>query len=180
MASPNMHCHRPLLCPGLPPLLGASHIVHGDVKPGNILLDAHFKSKLSDFGISRLLSRGERSTNNTTIVHLTDPKGTIGYIDPEFLVTGELTTRSDVYSFGIVLLELLTRRPASGIANVVRKAISAGTLAAILDPSAGEWPYTLAEKLTHLALSCCEMGRRNRPVLKSEVGTVLQSIRASC
>lgn len=155
-------------------------IVHGDVKPGNILLDAHFKSKLSDFGMSRLLSGGKRSSNNTTVVHLTKPKGTIGYIDPKFLVTGELTTSSDVYSLGIVLLELLTRRPASGIANVVRKAIKAGTLAAILDPSAGEWPYTLAKKFTHLALSCCEMSRRNRPDLKSEVGTVLQSIRASC
>ncbi|XP_039164252.1 U-box domain-containing protein 33 [Eucalyptus grandis] len=155
-------------------------IVHGDVKPGNILLDAHFKSKLSDFGISRLLSGGERSSNNTAVLHLTNPKGTFGYVDPEFVVTHELTTRSDVYSFGIILLELLTRRPALGIANAVQEAISTGTLAAILDSSAGEWPYTLAEKLTHLALSCCEMSRRSRPDLKSEVGTVLQSIRASC
>ncbi|KAL3737633.1 hypothetical protein ACJRO7_019206 [Eucalyptus globulus] len=154
-------------------------IVHGDVKPGNILLDAHFVSKLSDFGISRVLSGGEWSSNNTTVVHLTDPKGTFGYMDPEFLETRELTTKCDVYSFGIILLELLTRRPALGIANEVRKAISAGTLEAILDPSAGEWPCTLAMVLTHLALRCCETSRRNRPDLRSDVWTVLQSMRAS-
>ncbi|KAL3737636.1 hypothetical protein ACJRO7_019209 [Eucalyptus globulus] len=155
-------------------------IVHGDVKPGNILLDAHFKSKLSDFGISRLLSRGERSTNNTTVVHLTNPKGTLGYMDPVFHDEGKLTIKSDVYSFGIILLELLTRRPALGIAIAVRKAVSAGTLETILDPSAGEWPYILAKELVHLALRCCEMSTRNRPDLRSDVWTVLQSIGASC
>ncbi|KAK3428639.1 hypothetical protein EUGRSUZ_E00131 [Eucalyptus grandis] len=155
-------------------------IVHGDVKPGNILLDAHFVSKLSDFGICRLLSSGERSSNNTTAVHLTNPKGTFGYMDPELLVEGNLTIKSDVYSFGIILLELLTKRPTSGIANVVRRAISAGTLETILDPSAGGWPYMLAKDLAHLALRCCEMSRRNRPDLRSDVWTVLQSISASC
>ncbi|KAK3428637.1 hypothetical protein EUGRSUZ_E00129 [Eucalyptus grandis] len=155
-------------------------IVHGDVKPGNILLDAHFVSKLSDFGICRLLSSGERSSNNTTAVHLTNPKGTFGYMDPELLVEGNLTIKSDVYSFGIILLELLTKRPASGIANAVRRAISTGTLETILDPSAGGWPYMLAKELAHLALRCCEMSRRNRPDLRSDVWTVLQSISASC
>ncbi|KAI3441788.1 Protein kinase domain-containing protein, partial [Psidium guajava] len=125
-----------------------SSIVHGDVKPGNILLDEHLVSKLSDFGICRLLSGGERSSNNTTLVYPTDPKGTFGYMDPEFLVTRELTTNFDVYSFGIILLELLTRRPALGIANVVKRALNAGTLEAILDPLAGEWPYMVAEELT--------------------------------
>ncbi|KAL3730514.1 hypothetical protein ACJRO7_027516 [Eucalyptus globulus] len=155
-------------------------IVHGDVKPGNILLDAHLMTKLSDFGICRLLSGGERSSNNTTVVHLTNPKGTRGYMDPEFLIEGKLTIKSDVYSFGIILLELLTGRPALGIANAVRKAISAGTLKTILDPSAGEWPYMLAKELVHLALRCCQMSTRNRPDLRSDVWTVLQSIGASC
>ncbi|KAF8033258.1 hypothetical protein BT93_D2000 [Corymbia citriodora subsp. variegata] len=155
-------------------------IVHGDVKPGNILLDAHLVCKLSDFGICRLLSGSERSGNSTTIVHQTDPKGTFGYMDPEFLVTRELTTKCDVYSFGIILLQLLTRRPALGIAKDVQRAISAGTLGAILDPLAGEWPYMLAEELAYLALRCCEMSKRNRPDLRSGVWTVLQSIGASC
>ncbi|KAF8027063.1 hypothetical protein BT93_E0088 [Corymbia citriodora subsp. variegata] len=155
-------------------------IVHGDVKPGNILLDAHLVSKLSDFGICRLLSSGERSSNNTTVVYSTNPKGTFGYMDPEFLVTRELTTKFDVYSFGIILLQLLTRKPALGIVNEVQRAIEAETLQAILDPLAGEWPYTLAEKLTHMALRCCEMSRKNRPDLRSDVWTLLQSIEDSC
>ncbi|XP_010055122.2 U-box domain-containing protein 33 [Eucalyptus grandis] len=154
-------------------------IVHGDVKPGNILLDAHLGCKLSDFGICRLLSQGERSSNNTTVLYPTVVKGTLGYMDPEFLITRELTTKFDVYSFGIILLELLTRRPALGLVNEVQKAIDAGTLKAILDPLAGEWPDMLAKELTHLALRCCEMSRRNRPDLGSDVWTVLQSIRAS-
>ncbi|KAF7847635.1 hypothetical protein BT93_L2768 [Corymbia citriodora subsp. variegata] len=153
-------------------------IVHGDVKPGNILLDAHLMCKLSDFGISRMLSRGERSSNNTTIVQ-TDPKGTFGYMDPEFFHTQELTTKCDVYSFGIILLQLLTRKPASGITKDVQRAISEKTLGAILDPLAGEWPYTLAEELTRLALRCCEMSRSNRPDLQSDVMAVLKSIGAS-
>ncbi|XP_048132659.1 U-box domain-containing protein 33-like [Rhodamnia argentea] len=154
-------------------------IVHGDVKPGNILLDEHLMSKLSDFGICRLLSGGQRSINNTTVAYPTDPKGSFGYMDPEFLVTRELTTKFDVYSFGIILLELLTRRPPLGIANVVQRAISTGTLDAILDPLAGEWPYMLAEKLTRLALRCCEISRKNRPDLRSEVWTELESVAAS-
>ena len=132
-------------------------IVHGDVKPGNILLDAHLMSKLSDFGICRLLSSGDRSSNNTTVVYPTNPKGTFGYMDPEFLITWELTTKFDVYSFGIILLQLLTRRPPFGIAKEVQSAISAGALEAILDPLAGEWPYMLAKELAHLALRCCEI-----------------------
>ncbi|KAL3737640.1 hypothetical protein ACJRO7_019213 [Eucalyptus globulus] len=154
-------------------------IVHGDVKPGNILLDAHLGCKLSDFGICRLLSQGERSSNNTTVLYPTDVKGTLGYMDPEFPITRELTTKFDVYSFGIILLELLTRRPALGLVNEVQKAIDAGTLKAILDPLAGEWPDRLAKDLTHLALRCCEMRRRNRPDLGSGVWTELQSIKAS-
>ncbi|XP_030474343.1 U-box domain-containing protein 33-like isoform X1 [Syzygium oleosum] len=154
-------------------------IVHGDVKPGNILLDAHLVSKLSDFGICRLLSSGDRSSNNTTVVYPTDPKGTFGYMDPEFLVTQELTTKFDVYSFGIILLQLLTRRPAFRIAKEVQRAINAGTLEAILDPLAGEWPYKLAKELTDLALRCCEMSRRNRPDLRSDEWTVFESVGAS-
>ncbi|KAF8027066.1 hypothetical protein BT93_E0091 [Corymbia citriodora subsp. variegata] len=154
-------------------------IVHRDVKPGNILLDEHLVSKLSDFGFCRRLSSSAQSSNTTTVMYPTDLKGTFGYMDPEFLVTRELTTKFDVYSFGIILLQLLTRRPALGIVNGVRRALSAGTLEAILDPMAGEWPYMLAKELADLALRCCEMSGRNRPDLQSDVWKVLQSIGAS-
>ncbi|XP_030513673.1 U-box domain-containing protein 33-like isoform X2 [Rhodamnia argentea] len=155
------------------------NIVHGDLKPANILLDAHLESKLSDFGICRLLSLNERSSNNTALCR-TDPKGTFVYMDPEFLSTGELTTKSDVYSFGIILLRLLTGRPALGISKEVQYALSAGKLKSLLDPLAGDWPYVLAEQLAHLALRCCEMNRKDRPDLGSDVWRVLEPMRASC
>ncbi|KAG8090393.1 hypothetical protein GUJ93_ZPchr0011g27640 [Zizania palustris] len=75
-------------------------ILHGDVKSGNILLDDCFVPKVSDFGISRLMTIEKDHTNKII--------GDIGYIDPVYLATGILTEKSDVYSFGVVLLELIT------------------------------------------------------------------------
>uniref|UniRef100_A0A2P2JS06 RING-type E3 ubiquitin transferase n=3 Tax=Rhizophora mucronata TaxID=61149 RepID=A0A2P2JS06_RHIMU len=152
-------------------------IVHGDLKPANILLDRNFVSKLSDFGISRLLSWNDGSS---TIFCKTEPKGTFAYMDPEFLSSGELTPLSDVYSFGIILLRLLTGRPALGIMNEVRYALHKGNLEHVLDPLAGDWPFVLAEQLAHLALRCCETNRKCRPDLTSEVWRVLEPMKASC
>ncbi|WCJ22783.1 U-box domain-containing protein kinase family protein [Euphorbia peplus] len=155
-------------------------IVHGDLKPANILLDDNFVSKLSDFGICRLLSQNEGSSNNTTICCRTDPKGTFVYMDPEFLASGELTPKSDVYSFGIILLRLLTGRPALGITKEVQYAVDKGNLKNLLDPLAGDWPFLKAEQLARLALRCCEMNRKNRPDLESEVWRLLEPMKASC
>eukprot|EP00258_Populus_trichocarpa_P024766 XP_024440785.1 U-box domain-containing protein 33 isoform X4 [Populus trichocarpa] len=154
-------------------------IVHGDLKPANILLDENFVTKLSDFGICRLLDHKEGSSNNTTICR-TDPKGTFVYMDPEFVSTGELSPKSDVYSFGIILLRLLTARQALGITKEVRYALDKGTLKTLLDPLAGDWPFVQAEMLAHMALRCCEMNRKNRPDLASEVWRVLEPMKASC
>lgn len=155
-------------------------IVHGDLKPSNILLDANFVSKLSDFGICRLLSQNEFTSNYTTPCCRTDPKGTFAYMDPEFLATGELTPKSDVYSFGIILLRLLTGRPALGITKEVQYALDTGKLKNLLDPLAGDWPYFQAEQLANLAMRCCEMNRKSRPDLGTDVWRVLEPMRASC
>ena len=155
-------------------------VVHGDLKPANILLDANFVSKLSDFGISRVITQNELSSNNTTLCCRTEPKGTFAYMDPEFLSTGELTPMSDVYSFGIILLRLLTGQPALGITKEVQYALDKGNLKDLLDPTAGDWPFVQAKQLAHLAIRCCEMSRKSRPELASDVWRVLEPMRVSC
>ncbi|XP_074264944.1 uncharacterized protein LOC141587372 [Silene latifolia] len=155
-------------------------IIHGDLKPANVLLDDNCVCKLSDFGICRVVLNSRISMYQTTLICNTEPKGTIMYMDPEFLLTGELTPKSDVYSFGIILLRLLTGKSALGIAKEVAKALSERNLGSMLDPSAGNWPFIQAEQLAHLAVRCCDRIRQNRPDLRSEVWKVLEPMKASC
>uniref|UniRef100_A0A803KZA3 RING-type E3 ubiquitin transferase n=1 Tax=Chenopodium quinoa TaxID=63459 RepID=A0A803KZA3_CHEQI len=154
-------------------------IIHVDIKPSNILLDENFVCKLSDFGICCVISHTETSMEQTTRFCTSQPKGTFSYMDPEFLTTGELTPKCDIYSFGIILLRLLTGRPAMGITKEVEYALSKGNLNCLLDPSAGDWPFVQAEQLARMALRCCEMNGRNRPDLESDVWRVLEPMKAS-
>jgi len=82
-------------------------IVHGDVKPNNVLFDADFEPHLSDFGLTALTRTPVDPTPSSSSV------GSLEYVSPEANESGELTQEADAYSFGMVLLELLTgRRPA--------------------------------------------------------------------
>ncbi|KAF8661790.1 hypothetical protein HU200_056745 [Digitaria exilis] len=83
-----------------------SPILHGDIKPDNILLDENLVPKISDFGIARLLSSNESQQTQNII-------GSIGYLDPLYSQTGILTPKSDIYSFGVVLVEMITRKKAA-------------------------------------------------------------------
>ncbi|MCO5560136.1 hypothetical protein L7F22_013743 [Adiantum nelumboides] len=91
---------------------GIGQVLHLDLKPSNILVDAEFEPRISDFGISRMLIKGaDPGTISASTSYL---KGSIGYIAPEAAYTPMLSDRADVYSFGIILLELITaKKPTS-------------------------------------------------------------------
>jgi len=139
-------------------------IIHGDLKLTNILLDGDGISRLGDFGTARMVH--VKPLEEETIIRRTNPMGTIGYIDPVFFTTGELTTESDVYSFGVVIMQLLTGLDTLNIAEKVRGAVKMHS--DVLDKSAGTWPEVETERLLKLALRCCSMERKQRPVITSD------------
>lgn len=153
-------------------------IIHGNLKPSKVLLDANFVAKLGDLGIPCLVQHSVDSADTGTIFNNSNKRLT--YVDPEYLVTGKLTPESDVYSFGIILLQLLTGRPLSGLVRDVKCALEKENLKAVLDFSAGEWPLHRTKQLAYLALRCCEKTWLNRPDLVSEIWSVLKPFRTIC
>nr|XP_016505623.1 PREDICTED: serine/threonine-protein kinase CDL1-like isoform X1 [Nicotiana tabacum] len=81
-------------------------IIHRDFKSTNILLNTNYEAKISDFGLAKLMPEGQETCVTSRVL------GTFGYFDPEYTLTGKLTLQSDVYAFGVVMLELLTGRRA--------------------------------------------------------------------
>ncbi|XVE64244.1 hypothetical protein DITRI_Ditri07aG0085800 [Diplodiscus trichospermus] len=155
-------------------------IAHGNLKPSKVLLDVNFVAKLSDSGIYRLMPQGESSAISVSSCTKSNPKVGSVYMDPEYLENGKVTRESDVYSFGMILLRLLTGRSALGILKDVKCAIETEHFNTVLDWSAGDWPLAEAQLLAHLALRCCEKEPLNRPDLVSEAWSFLGPMRDSC
>ncbi|KAL2321424.1 hypothetical protein Fmac_025803 [Flemingia macrophylla] len=149
-------------------------LVHRDLKPGNILLDQNYVSKISDVGLARLLPA---VAENVTQCDMTSAAGTFCYIDPEYQQTGMLGVKSDVYSLGIILLQLLTGRTAMGLARQVEESIENDTFSQMLDPSVPDWPHVEALCLANIALHCAQLRRKDRPDLATQVLPQLQTLR---
>ncbi|GMP86180.1 hypothetical protein CsSME_00039054 [Camellia sinensis var. sinensis] len=141
-------------------------IFHRDIKASNILLDTKLTAKVADFGLSRLApvmdDEGTVPNHVSTIV-----KGTPGYLDPEYFLTRKLTDKSDVYSLGVVFLEILTgMKPIAHGKNIVREvnlAHQSGTMFSIIDSRMVSYPAECVERLIALALGCCQDKPEQRP-----------------
>ena len=150
-------------------------LVHRDLKPANILLDSNYVAKISDVGLARLVPPSV--ADSVTQYHMTSAAGTFCYIDPEYQQTGMLGVKSDIYSLGIIFLQILTARPPMGLAHHVERAIEKGTFAEILDPTVPDWPVDAALSVAKMAIQCAELRRKDRPDLGKVVMPELNRLR---
>lgn len=159
-------------------------IYHRDIKSSNILLDHSYKSKVADFGLSRL---GMTETSHIS----TAPQGTPGYVDPQYHQNFHLSDKSDVYSFGVVLVEILTAlkvvdfsRPQTevNLAALAIDRIGKGCVDEIVDPflepNRDAWTLYSVHKVAELAFRCLAFHSDMRPSMM-EVAEELEHIRRS-
>jgi len=161
-------------------------VIHCDVKPENILLDRNLEPKIADFGLVKLLNRGGSNQNVSRV------RGTIGYIAPEWISSLQITAKVDVYSYGVVLLELVLGKRvldlAVGADEEVRKVLRnlVGMLVHMLDNEEsssiaevvdcklnGQFNYMQVRTLIKLVVSCLDEDRSKRPTMESIVQTLL-------
>uniref|UniRef100_A0A0D9XJY1 non-specific serine/threonine protein kinase n=1 Tax=Leersia perrieri TaxID=77586 RepID=A0A0D9XJY1_9ORYZ len=155
-------------------------VIYRDFKTSNILLDEEFNAKLSDFGLAKDGPVGDKSHVSTRIM------GTYGYAAPEYIMTGHLTAMSDVYSYGVVLLELLTGRKSLDRSRPPREQTLADWALpllthkrksmAILDPrlaaAGAEMPARAVHKAAMLAYHCLSRNPKARPLMRDIVASL--------
>uniref|UniRef100_A0A5B7A1S5 non-specific serine/threonine protein kinase n=1 Tax=Davidia involucrata TaxID=16924 RepID=A0A5B7A1S5_DAVIN len=155
-------------------------VIYRDFKTSNILLDADYNAKLSDFGLAKDGPEGDKTHVSTRVM------GTYGYAAPEYVMTGHLTLKSDVYSFGVVLLEMLSGRRSmdksrpNGEHNLVEWARphlgERRRFYRLIDPRLeGRFSIKGAQKAAQLAAHCLTRDPKARPLM-SEVVEALKPL----
>lgn len=155
-------------------------VIYRDFKTSNILLDADYNAKLSDFGLAKDGPEGDKTHVSTRVM------GTYGYAAPEYVMTGHLTSKSDVYSFGVVLLEMITGRRSmdknrpNGEHNLVEWArphlCEKKRFYRLIDPRLeGHFSIKGAQKAAQLAARCLSRDPKARPMM-SEVVEALKPL----
>ncbi|RCV31725.1 hypothetical protein SETIT_6G201100v2 [Setaria italica] len=145
----------------------STSVVHRDIKTSNILLDDRLTAKVSDFGASRGIAIDQSGVT-------TGIQGTFGYLDPEYYYTRRLTDKSDVYSYGVMLVELLTRKKImyispEGVGLVAHfvTSLNQGELNEILDEQVIEEGEEEGKQVAEIAAMCLRMKGEDRPTMRN-------------
>ncbi|CAK9153904.1 unnamed protein product [Ilex paraguariensis] len=152
-------------------------VIYRDLKASNILLDGSYNAKISDFGLAKMGPSASQSHVTTRVM------GTYGYAAPEYVATGHLYVKSDVYGFGVVLVEMLTglraldtNRPSGqhNLIDWIKPHLSdRRKLKNVMDKGLeGKYPSKAAVKIAQLALTCLGAEHKMRPSMKEVVETL--------